>query len=731
MAEILDLGKVVGPHFTPVLDEDGNLSWTNDGGLENPPTQNIKGPEGGTKIIVNGQEQESISFTDDPQKQINEKQPKGNYAILEEDGKIPSSQLPSFVDDVIEYDNKSSFPLTGESGKIYVAKDTNLTYRWSGTTYVEIGSSLALGYTSSTAYPGNEGQQNKNDIETLKEETNNIKEEIINLATTKYVEDNYIPKSLLQSLYWEKIDSLNARLVEEKPSILDSNFLEITTNNTTFDFATLNKITITKVLATDISISNLQGIVNTISFAFNRNAAVEFAGKVYVDNTLIGKEQTFAYIQSNGDNSYSNLNELIFTLKFNNLNVETKFNAGQTLKIEIFTKQNDQQNLITRFYCGVNLQNIDKYCFSGLNLQAVEISSNQIADNSITENKLSVDLLEKLSSTNAIFDLGVITVDEQEEGEEPIKPFHSTGTLTEEQINFIKNNYQDINLLTYTISNSNTPITYTCPLKIKMLLENNYSISGQGIVFINGGYGVVNYDHEYLMQTAGIQITAESGVYEIFVYKYEAAAATAETIGGFKSVNINSATQKSYVSIESSNKQAYIDVIPCVTLDLDFPGFEQTLITLTTEQADLLRKNYYIKFRNQQEIIFSKSLEQSNAPIDTFYAVYTIQSGSDDHTVLLLCLSRLANNLWVNSKQIGTTNHSLTISQGSVNKTFDGSKDITVEIESGSTVDKTSIANALGLNVSQLNNLIEIAKIASVSTVDGVQCITAPGFNEV
>jgi len=60
-------------------------------------------------------------------------------------GKIPTSQLPSYVDDVLEYANLEAFPATGESGKIYVALDTNLTYRWSGTAYIEISKSLALG----------------------------------------------------------------------------------------------------------------------------------------------------------------------------------------------------------------------------------------------------------------------------------------------------------------------------------------------------------------------------------------------------------------------------------------------------------------------------------------------------------------------------------------------------------------------------------------------------------
>ena len=79
-------------------------------------------------------------------------------AELDESGKVPSSQLPSYVDDVLEFDSQSAFPGTGESGKIYVAKDTNKTYRWSGSAYVEISASLALGETSSTAYPGDKGK---------------------------------------------------------------------------------------------------------------------------------------------------------------------------------------------------------------------------------------------------------------------------------------------------------------------------------------------------------------------------------------------------------------------------------------------------------------------------------------------------------------------------------------------------------------------------------------------
>ena len=66
------------------------------------------------------------------------------YASLNGDGKVPSSQLPSYVDDVIEVANYGSLPATGETGKIYITLDTNKIYRWSGSVYVEVSSSDAV-----------------------------------------------------------------------------------------------------------------------------------------------------------------------------------------------------------------------------------------------------------------------------------------------------------------------------------------------------------------------------------------------------------------------------------------------------------------------------------------------------------------------------------------------------------------------------------------------------------
>jgi hypothetical protein len=78
-------------------------------------------------------------------------------APLDSNNKIPSIHLPGGVDDIKEFANLASFPATGEASIIYVALDTNIIYRWSGSAYVEISSSLALGTTSSTAFPGDRG----------------------------------------------------------------------------------------------------------------------------------------------------------------------------------------------------------------------------------------------------------------------------------------------------------------------------------------------------------------------------------------------------------------------------------------------------------------------------------------------------------------------------------------------------------------------------------------------
>ena len=135
--------------------------------------------EGSALYAVNDEDGHSIIATYATKDELNtfkglKGQPNG-LATLDSNGKVPSSQLPSYVDDVIEgyyYNGKfykessHTTEIAGESGKIYTDLGNNKTYRWSGTTYTEISASLALGETSSTAYPGNKGKANAANIKT-------------------------------------------------------------------------------------------------------------------------------------------------------------------------------------------------------------------------------------------------------------------------------------------------------------------------------------------------------------------------------------------------------------------------------------------------------------------------------------------------------------------------------------------------------------------------------------
>ena len=93
-----------------------------------------------------------------------EKGANSGVATLDENGHIPSSQLPSSVDEVIEAANYAALPAAGQASKIYVTLDDNKTYRWGGSAYVEISASIALGETTGTAYEGSKGKANADAI---------------------------------------------------------------------------------------------------------------------------------------------------------------------------------------------------------------------------------------------------------------------------------------------------------------------------------------------------------------------------------------------------------------------------------------------------------------------------------------------------------------------------------------------------------------------------------------
>ena len=116
-----------GAVFTPEVDGQGILSWENNGGLPNPTPADLK------QILDLSEYERKEDLIAD----IGKGQARG-VAELDDAGKVPSSQLPSFVDDVVEYPSVSQFPVPGERGKIYVSTSNNHSYRWTGTGYIDL-----------------------------------------------------------------------------------------------------------------------------------------------------------------------------------------------------------------------------------------------------------------------------------------------------------------------------------------------------------------------------------------------------------------------------------------------------------------------------------------------------------------------------------------------------------------------------------------------------------------
>ena len=196
-------------------------------------------------------------------------------AELDSTGKVPSGQLPSYVDDVVEgYLDSGTFyedaehtrPITPESGKIYVNLTDNTTYRWSGTVYVQISSSLALGTTHTTAYYGDYGETayqhsqitNGSNPHNTKANNVNLNVPITMLSGTKLQVE-------------ETLDALNSEKADKVSSAVNGDLAGLDTNGNLTDSGILASNVIQKV-ATATGLLKDDGTVDTTSYAPSSNA---------------------------------------------------------------------------------------------------------------------------------------------------------------------------------------------------------------------------------------------------------------------------------------------------------------------------------------------------------------------------------------------------------------------------------------------------------------------------
>lgn len=147
-----DLGGVRGGLHI-IIDENGTISVDVDDAISASSTNPVQNAV--------------VKAALDTKLNVSQKGAAGGLAELDGTGKVPAAQLPSFVDGTVEgylyngafyMDSAHTVQIVPESGKIYVDLVSNKTYRWSGTVYVEVSESLALGETSSTAYRGDRGK---------------------------------------------------------------------------------------------------------------------------------------------------------------------------------------------------------------------------------------------------------------------------------------------------------------------------------------------------------------------------------------------------------------------------------------------------------------------------------------------------------------------------------------------------------------------------------------------
>lgn len=210
----------------------------------------------------------------------------------------------------------------------------------------------------------------------------------------------YVKKTLLQNYYFARLTELTAQLVGDKPTAAETAYLETTTTNLAIDFESEQKITITHTLQANLEISNQNAVDISMAFACSRNTQLEFAARVFVDDTQVSREQAFGLRTYNGSNDFTNVNELAASIVLDLIQGVQTFSAGQTIKIEIVTRQNTANTLNIRYFCGVSVSGIERNCFAKLDFSNAIISTNQITDGAITFPKLSAELQKTLAAAN-------------------------------------------------------------------------------------------------------------------------------------------------------------------------------------------------------------------------------------------------------------------------------------------------------------------------------------------
>ena len=213
-------------------------------------------------------------------------------------GTIPSANLPSYVDDVLEYNKKTNFPTTGETGKIYVDTSTNLTYRWGGNSYVEISPSLALGETSGTAYRGDYGKIAYTHSQLTSGNPHNVTKSDVGLGnvdnkSSETIRGEITKSNVITALGFTPVSTTDVEKNEEDISALSSSTVNI-------QYRVITAATMSST-ATEPSVSNNTLTIPTVAGAKGDKGADGTNGTDGISASITGATATATTLAAGSD----------------------------------------------------------------------------------------------------------------------------------------------------------------------------------------------------------------------------------------------------------------------------------------------------------------------------------------------------------------------------------------------------------------------------------------------
>lgn len=299
-------------------------------------------------------------------------------ATLDESGHVPSYQLPAYVDDILEFSSKEFFPEEGVSGKLYLDKFENKTYRWTGTQYTEISNSLALGETSSTAYPGNRGKMISDYLTAHMADNNNphnVNKQQLGLENVDNTSDVDKPMSTVTKAAVDEINEgmeIMANMLEERLDHLTRNLDAINEelNNKIENFPIDDKLSKTS----ENPVQNKE-----ITMTFERLGENLDNLKTILDTG----EEEFDWLKDNFENLKKIINEhKVYVVDSITPNVEggiygtftlSDLNAPYLVKHVLYKVEPDKGGVLGTFYFDINVTNAALSKIKGNTVQNIDI----------------------------------------------------------------------------------------------------------------------------------------------------------------------------------------------------------------------------------------------------------------------------------------------------------------------------------------------------------------------